>query len=83
VQAQIGYMSQGFSLYDRLTIAENLAFAADIRDVPPEAFAARKAELLRMAELERFEARREGALSAGEVLGLLGPNGAGKTTRFW
>jgi ABC-2 type transport system ATP-binding protein len=65
VQAKIGYMSQGFSLYDRLTVAENIAFAADIRDVPREAFAARKARLLAMAGLERFEARREGALSGG------------------
>ncbi|MFC3068466.1 ATP-binding cassette domain-containing protein [Phenylobacterium soli] len=65
VQAQIGYMSQGFSLYDRLTVAENIAFAAAIRDVPKAAFAARKAELLAMAGLERFQDRREGALSGG------------------
>jgi ABC-2 type transport system ATP-binding protein len=65
VQAQIGYMSQGFSLYDRLTVAENLAFAADIRDVPKDAFAPRKAELLAMAGLERFQDRREGDLSGG------------------
>jgi ABC-2 type transport system ATP-binding protein len=65
VQAKVGYMSQGFSLYDRLTVAENIAFAADIRDVPREAFAARKAQLLAMAGLERFQSRREGALSGG------------------
>jgi ABC-2 type transport system ATP-binding protein len=65
VQAKVGYMSQGFSLYDRLTVAENISFAADIRDVPKAAFAARKAQLLTMAGLERFEARREGALSGG------------------
>lgn len=65
VQARIGYMSQGFSLYDRLTVAENLAFAADVRDVPPAALAGRRAELLAMAGLERFEARREGQLSGG------------------
>ena len=65
VQAQIGFMSQGFSLYDRLTVAENLAFAAEIRDVPRSAYASRKDELLRMAGLERFPSRREGALSGG------------------
>lgn len=65
VQARVGYMSQGFSLYDRLTVAENLAFAAAIRDVPKEAFAPRKAKLLAMAGLERFQTRREGALSGG------------------
>jgi ABC-2 type transport system ATP-binding protein len=65
VQARVGYMSQGFSLYDRLTVAENIAFAAAIRDVPPADFAARKAKLLAMAGLERFPGRREGALSGG------------------
>ncbi|MBH9834118.1 ATP-binding cassette domain-containing protein, partial [Clostridioides difficile] len=65
VQAQVGYMSQGFSLYDRLTVAENIAFAAAIRDVPKAAFAPRKDELLAMAGLERFQDRREGALSGG------------------
>ncbi len=65
VQAQVGYMSQGFSLYDRLSVAENIAFAAAIRDVPRQDYAARKARLLAMAGLERFEDRPEGALSGG------------------
>ena len=65
VQGKVGYMSQGFSLYDRLSVAENIEFAATIRDVPRADFAARKAELLAMAGLERFDSRREGALSGG------------------
>jgi ABC-2 type transport system ATP-binding protein len=65
VQGSVGYMSQGFSLYDRLTVAENIAFAAAIRDVPQRAFAPRQAELLAMAGLDRFKDRREGALSGG------------------
>jgi ABC-2 type transport system ATP-binding protein len=65
VQARVGYMSQGFSLYDRLTVAENLAFAADIRDVTGPDRAVRGAELLRMAGLDRFQHRREGQLSGG------------------
>jgi ABC-2 type transport system ATP-binding protein len=65
VQSRVGYMSQGFSLYDKLTVAENIAFAADIRDVPRAAIAERKARLVAMAGLERFQARREGALSGG------------------
>ena len=65
VQARVGYMSQGFSLYDRLTVAENIAFGASIRDVPRSDFDARKRDLLAMAGLERFEGRREGALSGG------------------
>ena len=65
VQARIGYMSQGFSLYERLTVAENISFAADIRDVPAAEFAGRKAALLSMAGLKRFASRREGVLSGG------------------
>jgi ABC-2 type transport system ATP-binding protein len=65
IQARVGYMSQGFSLYDRLTVAENIAFAADIRDVPKAVFAERKARLVDMAGLGRFQARREGDLSGG------------------
>ena len=65
ITSRIGYMSQGFSLYDRLTVAENLAFAAAIRDVPRSEVAQRKQVLLAMAGLERFQARREGALSGG------------------
>jgi len=65
IQARIGYMSQGFSLYDRLTVAENIAFAAAIRDVPKEDYERRKRALLAMAGLEHFPSRREGALSGG------------------
>ncbi|MCF8707680.1 ATP-binding cassette domain-containing protein [Rhizorhapis sp. SPR117] len=65
VQARVGYMSQGFSLYDRLTVAENISFAADIRDVPMAALDERRTQLLAMAGLERFQNRREGALSGG------------------
>jgi ABC-2 type transport system ATP-binding protein len=65
IQARIGYMSQGFSLYDRLTVAENIAFAAAIRDVPRSEYEQRKQALLAMAGLDRFPSRREGALSGG------------------
>ena len=65
VQGRIGYMSQGSSLYDRLSVAENIAFAAAIRGVPKADFAARRAELLAMAGLAPFLGRREGALSGG------------------
>ena len=54
VTARIGYMSQGFTLYARLTVAENLAFAAKIRNVDEKSFAERSRRLLAMAGLERF-----------------------------
>lgn len=65
VTSRIGYMAQGFTLYDRLTVAENLAFAATVRDVPADVFANRRQRLLAMAGLAPFTDRREGALSGG------------------
>jgi len=65
ITARIGYMPQGFTLYGRLTIAENLAFAAKVRDVAPADFAARRGRLLAMAGLAPFSGRREDQLSGG------------------
>jgi ABC-2 type transport system ATP-binding protein len=65
VTARIGYMAQGFTLYDRLTVTENLAFAARVRGVASSDLAERTRRLLAMAGLSRFRHRREGALSGG------------------
>ena len=65
VTARIGYMPQGFTLYERLTVDENLAFAARIRGVTPEELGMRSERLLAMAGLSRFRNRRESALSGG------------------
>jgi ABC-2 type transport system ATP-binding protein len=65
ITSQIGYMAQGFTLYDRLTVAENLSFAAKTRSVPGAIYMARRRRLLEMAGLAPFLARREGALSGG------------------
>lgn len=65
ITARVGYMPQGFTLYERLTVAENLAFAAKIRDVAPADFARRRDRLLAMAGLQPFVHRREAQLSGG------------------
>jgi ABC-2 type transport system ATP-binding protein len=52
VKQSIGYMSQKFSLYDDLTVEENLDFFAGIYGVPRDQREARKAYALRMAGLE-------------------------------
>ncbi|MEC5292579.1 ATP-binding cassette domain-containing protein [Aurantimonas sp. C2-6-R+9] len=65
ITSAIGYMAQGFTLYDRLTVAENLSFAAKIRGVPGDVYMARRRRLLDMAGLAPFLDRREGALSGG------------------
>lgn len=65
VTSRVGYMPQGFTLYERLTVAENLAFAAKTRNVSPSQFTARRQRLLAMAGLTPFLDRAEGALSGG------------------
>lgn len=63
--ARIGYMSQGFTLYDRLSVKENLSFAARIRDVPDELYRERSERLLSMSGLGRFTDRPAAKLSGG------------------
>ena len=65
IAARIGYMSQGFTLYDRLSVDENLAFSASIRDVPQDQYLARRNSLLQMAGLTTFTQRPAGKLSGG------------------
>ncbi len=65
ITSRIGYMAQGFTLYHRLTVAENLAFAARAHGVPAAGFADRRRRLLAMAGLEPFLRRSEGKLSGG------------------
>ena len=52
IKQRIGYMSQKFSLYDDLTVSENIEFYAGIYGVARERFPERKAWILRMANLE-------------------------------
>jgi ABC-2 type transport system ATP-binding protein len=52
VKRSIGYMSQKFSLYDDLSVKENIEFYAGVYGVSPENFRARRDFVLRMAGLE-------------------------------
>jgi ABC-2 type transport system ATP-binding protein len=52
IRENIGYMSQKFSLYDDLTVGENIDFFAGIYGVPRAARPERKQYALRMAGLE-------------------------------
>jgi len=65
ITARVGYMPQGFTLYGRLTVAENLTFAAKVRNVATADFTARRDRLLAMAGLAPFLHRREDQLSGG------------------
>jgi ABC-2 type transport system ATP-binding protein len=65
VRARIGYMSQRFSLYLDLTVAENLQFYGGIYGVPPERLRAREDWAVEMAGLQQQRHRLTGELSAG------------------
>jgi ABC-2 type transport system ATP-binding protein len=51
IRRSIGYMSQRFSLYDDLTVEENIDFFTGMYNVPRERRAARKDYVLQMANL--------------------------------
>ena len=65
IAAHIGYMTQGFTLYDRLSVEENLHLAAALRALPPPVYAERRRRLLEMAGLGLFTDRIAGNLSGG------------------
>ena len=52
IRKNIGYMSQKFSLYDDLTVEENIEFFSRIYGVPKELRPERKTYVLRMAGLQ-------------------------------
>jgi ABC-2 type transport system ATP-binding protein len=60
---QRGYLSQGFSLYQDLTVDENLEFFAEIHGI--REFRRRSAELLGFVGLSPFRRRAAGHLSGG------------------
>jgi len=61
----IGYMSQKFSLYDDLTVEENLNFFSGIYRVPPAQRQERKDYVLQMAGLDNRKNSMTGTLSGG------------------
>lgn len=65
VRLEIGYLTQQFSLYQDLSIDENLKYVAGIREVPPAEFEERSTKYLRAMDLLRFRDRLAGKLSGG------------------
>jgi ABC-2 type transport system ATP-binding protein len=65
IKSVIGYMSQKFSLYDDLTVNENLTFYARAYMVPRAVHAGRLAQMIQLADLGGRERQLAGTLSGG------------------
>jgi ABC-2 type transport system ATP-binding protein len=65
VKRRIGYMSQRFSLYEKLTVDQNIAFFGGIYGLTSERFAARRAFVLDMAGLRGREHMLTESLAGG------------------
>ncbi len=64
-RSQTGYLTQAFSLYPDLTVAENIRYIGDLRRVPPQEIRERGERYLRMFDMHRFSGRLAGRLSGG------------------
>jgi len=65
IRALLGYMPQRFSLYQDLSVEQNLRFFADLFQVPQEERERRTEQLYRFSRLAPFKKRKAGALSGG------------------
>lgn len=66
LRRKIGYMTQKFSLYDDLTVKENMQFMARVHGLSRRAVAARIEELLERYALSSMRDRFAGAMSGGQ-----------------
>lgn len=71
-RAQFGYLSQRFSMYEDLSVLENIRFFAEVRGLKSDEWLPRCMEILEFVGLEKFTDRRAGQLSGGmkQKLGL-------------
>jgi ABC-2 type transport system ATP-binding protein len=66
LRQRIGYMTQKFSLYDNLTVLENLQFVAGIYQLPRRERPLRIRQLLDLYQLDDKAQVRAGSLSGGQ-----------------
>jgi ABC-2 type transport system ATP-binding protein len=55
IKSKVGYMSQKFTLYNDLTVGENLSFIASLRKLDKDVFERRKRELFEFISFDRRE----------------------------
>ena len=65
IKEMIGYMSQQFSLYDELTVNENLIFSGKLYGLRDKELKQRRDEMIETTHLEPFIGRRASQLSGG------------------
>src|SRR3954463_4934035 len=65
IKDMIGYMSQKFSLYDELTVDENLIFSGKLYGLSGRELARRREELIAITHLAPYLGRRAALLSGG------------------
>jgi ABC-2 type transport system ATP-binding protein len=65
IKSRVGYMAQPARLYEDLTVRENIAFYADLYEVPKERYEARMRRLLEFSGLAPFTGRLFRNLSGG------------------
>ena len=65
MRLKMGYLTQRFSLYQDMSIRENLRYAAGLREVSDRDLKIRSQHYLNLLDLERFQDRLAGKLSGG------------------
>ena len=65
IRSSIGYLTQAFSLYQDLSVAENLRYMGELRRLPAVEIERRGGHYLELFDMDRFKDRLAGKLSGG------------------